>query len=323
MSGKNILGQFSKIPIVHTICRGTFKWRGRAAQAPPTRYFASTGTPRQSWRLLWIASLRLRIPTVLVQAGRVAWLLGIKKPLFTRLLTRHKVVIVSYPKSGRTWLRVVLNELGAFPKFTHAGADPKHRRSAEDVAEGRKGREKFYQHRVVFLARDVRDTVVSHFFEATRRQGEWEGDIKAFIRDKHFGVEKIIAFNVAWCDSARSFKDFKLVTYEEMKRNMATVVADIWEFSGLPLATAKGIEQVVNNNQFDRMQEREHTGQLYEAYGDKFAKNGQDNTMMKVREGNIGGFLKYLDCEDIEYCDMILKKYRYSEIVGDFDNKYT
>ena len=175
----------------------------------------------------------------------------------------------------------------------------------------------------VFLARDVRDIIVSHFFQATKRKGVWDGGIKAFIRDKHFGIEKVIVFNVEWFRSAGSCKDFKFVTYEDMQKNMASVVTDIWKFSGLPLAALKRIDQAVINNQFEKMQERERSGQLFKIYGNRFAMDGKDDRKMKVREGKIGGFRKYLDDKDIEYCEVLIKKYKYREIIRDFVNNDT
>lgn len=71
------------------------------------------------------------------------------------------------------------------------------------------------------------------------------------------------------------------------------------------------------------MQERERSGQLYKIYGNRFAMDGKDDMKMKVREGKIGGFMKYLDDEDIEYCEMLIKKYKYREIIRKFTDKDT
>ena len=42
--------------------------------------------------------------------------------------------------------------------------------------------------RVLLLGRDIRDTLVSAFFQASRRVGVFEGTMSEFIRSERFGV---------------------------------------------------------------------------------------------------------------------------------------
>ena len=94
---------------------------------------------------------------------------------------------VSYPKSGRTWLRVMVGKaicglygldesevlkteslckkVGVPPwQWTHQGAETKHlihpRDLEIDISDPQKSK-------VIFLTRDVRDLLVSSYFQAT------------------------------------------------------------------------------------------------------------------------------------------------------------
>ena len=111
---------------------------------------------------------------------------------FRRYLARARLkdaVIVSFPKAGRTWLRMMLDELELPVAHTHAGA--KRAELPERTA--------FVDKRVVLLIRDPRDTVVSAYHQETKRVDQkYPGSISDFIRDPRMGIERIIEFNLAW-----------------------------------------------------------------------------------------------------------------------------
>ena len=82
-------------------------------------------------------------------------------------------VCVSYPKSGRTWLRVLMADLRVSMGFTHldAGADKK----SWGKRHSNLRTPKVSQRKIIFLHRDPRDTVVlpcrrtRHLIMASRR----------------------------------------------------------------------------------------------------------------------------------------------------------
>jgi hypothetical protein len=131
-----------------------------------------------------------------------------------RELAPARIAIVSFPKSGRTWLRLLIGRAlcqryrlheaqildtfaltraaGLLPTvFTHDGTSNTEGRHLDRLdREKRAYRDK----QVVLLCRDPRDTVISCFFEATRRKNVFEGTLSEFLRDPHYGVEKIVRF---------------------------------------------------------------------------------------------------------------------------------
>ena len=78
-----------------------------------------------------------------------------------------EAVVLSYPKSGRTWLRAMLDELGIGVDYDHADANTLYH-PTEPFEIGRVDAGRYGDKRVVFLQRDPRDVLVSSYFEATR-----------------------------------------------------------------------------------------------------------------------------------------------------------
>ena len=120
--------------------------------------------------------------------------------------------VLSYPKSGRTWMRALLGKalvdhyhlssgrlleleevtrLAGLPvaTFYHDGSAMLDGLSWRDL---RSDKSEYRDKRVLLLGRDVRDTLVSAYFHATRRLGIYEGTISSFIRDERYGADKVI-----------------------------------------------------------------------------------------------------------------------------------
>ncbi len=209
--------------------------------------------------------------------------------------------LVSFPKSGRTWLRVMLDEFDVRLRYTHAGAEhmaPVHHRVLS-TAEARTVR------RIVFLHRDPRDTVVSGYYQVARRLGGYTGTLSDFIRDPHHGIEKIVRFNAMWLDLARTRRHMLAVSYEDMHADTEAALARIVAFLGRRSDCA-AVEATVRNNSFERMQARERRGDYRARYGDALLPaDPADPDSFKVRRGRIGGYRDEMSGEDIAYCDAV------------------
>src|SRR6185312_11172504 len=88
---------------------------------------------------------------------------------------------LSYPKAGRTWLRALVGKVLA----DSLGLSERRILETEFLAR-RAGV------RVLLLGRDVRDNLVSAYFQATRRIDVWQGQISPFLRDDRYGVDKLL-----------------------------------------------------------------------------------------------------------------------------------
>ena len=216
--------------------------------------------------------------------------------------------VISYPKSGRTWLRVMLDELGVGARYTHAGAGHNARRPISELTVDHKFK------RGVLLLRDPRDTVVSGFHQATKRILRCDGAISDFIRDPCHGIEKCARFNLMWHERARSANNMLITSYEALHRDAVGELRRITDFFGQRQSQAR-IEETVQRNSFEHMQRREGDGS-YLRYGNILKPgNPRDINSYKVRRGKIGGYRDELSASDIDYCDSLLERLGYFEQV--------
>jgi hypothetical protein len=215
-------------------------------------------------------------------------------------------VVVSFPKSGRTWLRVILDALEVSCRYTHDGsrhADAHHFDAMRCAGPGYDGA------RVVFLYRDPRDTAVSGYFQAAKRLGNFNGDIGEFIRSPHHGIEKIVRFNSAWLDPPRP--NVHYLTYEAMTQDAIAEIKAVCEFLGTP-RNDEQIARAVEQASFNAMKKKEASGAFADAYGSRLTP-GQthDAESFKVRRGKVGGYVDYLSADDIAYADEVMARLGY------------
>ena len=112
-----------------------------------------------------------------------------------------RAAVISHPKSGRTWLRLMLDQLGiGGVRFSHAGSTEEASITSRRLRHGVRW---WNGKRVLLLIRDPRDTAVSFYFQATRRSHVYSGKLGDFLRDPRFGIERIIQFDLLWLRERR------------------------------------------------------------------------------------------------------------------------
>ena len=236
------------------------------------------------------------------------------------------IFIVSYPKSGRTWLRLMLGkyladlseieftELLEIYQLTDAAKNlPKigvvHDGSSLDGTNWKACRLKknkaFYKNRkVVFLARDPRDVAVSYFFHCNRRAKAYQKGISDFLRDEKFGLPKIIRFMNIWAMNRAIPKAFLLVHYEKLLANPAAELKRFIEFIGVKY-DAGLVGKAVEFASFEKMREMELQGK-FESDRLKPGCPG-DPESFKTRKGKTAGYTDYLVGDDLEYANEMIK----------------
>jgi hypothetical protein len=234
---------------------------------------------------------------------------------------------VSYPKTGRTWLRVligkalicsysvredllldtcVLTSSAGLPPamFTHDGPF-----ELFDMSPYQKlsfNTNKYSGKKVVFMIRDIRDTVVSSYFQECKRMNTFQGSMQEFVRDQNLGIRKIIRFYSMWFENQNVPESFLLVRYEDMKANPAQVGKEVLAFMGTTDLPAECLDQAVSFASFDNMKKMETKGE----FRDTMLKPGEksEGESFKVRRGKIGGFVDYLSTDDLQYIDEQVKE---------------
>jgi hypothetical protein len=249
-----------------------------------------------------------------------------------RKLERTQALIISYPKSGRTWLRVMLTQyIAQRENLTHSSLDlydatrqsPRfiltdfhheqaHHRleiSHQDLVFDPAGLRK---KAIIFLYRDPRDTAVSMYFQLTKRetlaQGEFfQGSLSDLLRDERFGLEKIIRFNNLWLDNGDRCQRFLPLCYEHMRENPAQQLVKVLEFLGDSTPDPALIDSVCEAARFDKMKESERAANYeHDSLG---ARIPGDDDSLKVRRGKVGGYRDYFSEDDHRYADELITRY--------------
>lgn len=220
-------------------------------------------------------------------------------------------IVLSFPKSGRTWLRVMLDNLGVSLKYTHSGGA--HRRGFH-LQSLSFNRANLHKGKIIFMHRDPRDTVVSGFFELTRRAGHGDLPMRSFIRDPRHGIEKIVHFNLGWLSSLQGQPDVHVLSYEDLSAHTFREMSAVLRFIGRPEAPL--LRRVIEECRFEKMQKLEREGFFAKQYGKKLMpRNLGDPDTFKVRRGIVGGYVDYLEDDDIAWCNAVLVRFDYEASV--------
>lgn len=210
---------------------------------------------------------------------------------------------ISYPKSGRSWVRYMLTQLGVEDRvvFQHDrfefndGARPPH-----DFSLARRLDQYAQVDRVVYLERDPRDVMVSLYHQVTGRFRDffgYTGTLPEFIRDDYFGAENLRRFRGLWAALVAQ-RGFLKITYEECHADASQVVRRIVDYYGFDVEQVH-IDKAVADAAFDKMREVERS----ESFPQPWLR--PRNGALKVRRGKVGGFRDVLEATDIAYLNAV------------------
>lgn len=251
--------------------------------------------------------------------------LRIRRDLRDSSWLRHAdVVIISFPKSGRTFVRAMLSRLFQrrhgiderklleFPLlqkaapdvprllFTHAG-DAMRRPDQVHLDS------KDYAHaRVVLLARHPGDVAVSrhhhlrHRSRGRARRRLAEQPLDLFIWDEHGGIPSIVRFMNLWAELSRQRKDVGIVRYEDFLIDPHATLKNLARQVGLKVTKAD-LDDAVDFAHFGNLKEREREGYFTSARLQP-SKAG-DKRSSKVRVGGSGGYRKRLEAREARKVD--------------------
>ncbi|APH72668.1 sulfotransferase domain-containing protein [Aquibium oceanicum] len=211
-----------------------------------------------------------------------------------------KRLVVSFPKSGRTWLRYGLH-LAGHPNvpFTHDGFEYNDgAKPPLDFDPTRRIVDYKNHDRIIYIERDPRDTIVSLFHQITGRFHDffgYTGDISSFIRDPYFGVHNLIQFQEMWRGLSAKLPVL-IASYEDMSADYTAVFKRVTTHLDLPVSDSV-LASIGNRTSFSAMKEVEQA--------QRFDRPWLQPRMgaPKVRRGKVGNYLDELSASDVTYIE--------------------
>jgi hypothetical protein len=227
--------------------------------------------------------------------------------------------VISFPKCGRTWMRVQLARI----LQQHFGLEEQDWIAIEAMAQGRRDVPKirllnadkperkrphelhasvvsYFRHRkVVLLVRDPRDVVVSMYMQRTKRgmRPPFSGTLSEFLDEPVGSFDTLIQYYNLWSEPAASTENRLIVRYEDLRAEPSQELRRVVDFIGLSEVEDTVIDEAVAFGAFDNMRAMEKRGSIQK----KQMRPGDpnDEESFKTRKGQVGGYVEYLNAEQV------------------------
>jgi hypothetical protein len=226
-------------------------------------------------------------------------------------LASADVALVSFPKSGRTFVRVMLARLyqrqfgiderealkfatlrrapRAAPRilFTHDGD------AMRMPSQIRLNRKAYQGRKIVVLARHPGDIAVSRYYHLKHRSHDpvrqrlARQPLEDFVWTRNGGIPSIERFLNQWADLARDRDDVLILRYEDFVSDPEPTLRKLAQFAGLN-SDDSAIKDAVEFARFDNLKQKEREG--YFTSGRLGPGREGDEDSFKVRSGKSGGY---------------------------------
>ncbi|MFQ5664820.1 MAG: sulfotransferase domain-containing protein [Candidatus Binatia bacterium] len=295
-----------------------------------------------------------QVPDVLKHAAILASTAGLPKPLRLparfRLLSRFQlakaaradIVIVVHPKSGGTWLRVMVSRLyqvkyglpsrrivktdelynrnPALPRFLITNGHYTYEGVLERSFASLAVQSGWDRKKVVFLARHPCDVAVSWYLQFTKRISAYKRELIAhtlrqpvdpaaipmweFVMHPELGLPALVAYLNRWERNLSQIAPRFLLRYEDLRARPADTMRRLTSFMGESFGD-EAIEDAVAFAAFDNLKQLERT-HYFSNWGLRL-HNPNDPDSFKVRRGKVGGYRDYFTPEQTAEMDALVR----------------
>jgi hypothetical protein len=249
-------------------------------------------------------------------------------------LQRADFAVVSFGKSGRTWLSTMLSRYFQIrfnlPDDALLSFNNFHRRNPvvpsilfthdnyiRDYTGNGSSKAAFYNKPTLLLARHPGDVAVSQFFQWRYRmlphKKELNGypahgsDISVFDFVMHdAGLRATIRFLNEWAEELPRMKNILIVRYEDMRRDTRGEIKRILQWFGQNPTEAE-IEDIVEYTSVENLRKLE-AKQTFRTAGKRMRPGDVGNPdSYKVRRAKVGGFRDYFSDEQVQQIESYIR----------------
>jgi len=237
------------------------------------------------------------LPAKLGLINKTAFLFQIKK------INPDDVFLVSYPKSGNTWLRFILaylkNGTSTTINFHQLENIVPDVYVSKDIIDTQKSGRIIKTHdiffegypRVIYIHRDYRDALISYYYFVLAYKF-FDGTFSEFIRSN------IVLRHGSWKQHIKAMKKYKqenpdkilVLSYESLLNNFDKSVESINRFCGF--------KKEVDLNKLKEKTSFSELKKIENKFGSRFMSNTKQNF---VREGKSGGWKEFYSKEDLDF----------------------
>jgi len=255
---------------------------------------------------------------------------------------RANFLIIGHPKSGNTWLKVMISRLYQLryklPESKLINTDefarkiPEIPRLAATNAyysyEGEVGKllasgapDNPLRHKpVLFLARNPIDIAVSWYHQFTKRQSRAKQELInhfidhpidrrtvqmwEFVRHSDIGLPSLIEYQNTWARNVQDLEQGMLVKYEELRAEPVPTLHRITQLMGEDFSEEE-IKAAVDWGSFDNLQKLETSGTF--SQGGMKLVNAKDPSTFKVRRGKVGGYRDDFDALQVAELEALVR----------------
>jgi hypothetical protein len=245
---------------------------------------------------------------------------------------RTGLLIIGHPKSGNTWLKVMLSRLyqvrhglpaslivtsdelarrnPAIPRITATNGHYSYEGVVGDALAPDAPDSPLRHKPIVLLARHPCDIAVSWYFQFTRRQSAHKQELINhfidhpidrrtiglwdFVRHSDIGLPLLIDYLNRWQENLEALERALMVRYEDLRLAPATTLRQITGLMGETFREEE-IAEAVGFGSFDNLRALESRG--FFRQGGLRLRNPNDPESFKVRRAKVGGYRDYFSAE--------------------------
>ena len=232
---------------------------------------------------------------------------------------KYDFFVISLPKSGRTWHRLMLGYYLA----RAAGQPPSNSLDLDSLCEQNDIRPLRYSHNcssfsdklppssnvvaspiewankgVLLLIRDLRDVLVSGYFHCRYREKSFDGTISEYVRNPFVGIDKLLTTLNRWYGQRHLARKVSIISYEQMHQDPETALYFSLDFLGIHNPDAGLIKEAIDFGRFENLQKLESSN-FFSAV--EMRPLSTDPRGRKIRSGQVGKYREHLSEDDLAF----------------------